>query len=217
MSLDNATASAILDWLAFFEVHNVQRRDPAFSLPSADKPTMKEVEESETEIGFKFPQDYVNFCLEVGPGLLGSCHVVVPYYNYSSVDIRYHHLRHQQKFKCEEYKTRHKFPMLELVGFSVDKEEGFWFGWRKDLKDDQSVFCFDENDDQTPPLKVARDFSDFVRKFAFGNSLKRLGLKKQVHHEQDSEVSSDEDEGEDEQSFVPDYIFRPSPAPPRLS
>ena len=121
-----------------------------------------------------------------------------------------------------------------LVIVGQDLEEDCWFGWNASEADParvEAIYCVGESGEAAidfgiwilftlielspPPLRIAKDFKDFLHNVCLGNRLHKLGFRKtpanpnrQSEFDLDTDTNSDE-EGEE----PPQQIFKPFPLP----
>ncbi len=127
-----------------------------------------------------------------------------------------------------------------LVILGQDLEEDCWFAWNAAETDPnriEAIYCVDESgtflqfyshwiqtipidasvERSPPPLRIAKDFKDFLNNVCLGNRLRKLGFRKtpanpnrQSEFDLDNDAEEEDDDGEEE---LPQQIFKPFPVP----
>jgi len=222
-----------MDWATFFQKHSVNLKESPFGLAPVEKPSTEQVLECEKELNFRFPEDYKNFLLEMGPGVLGRCRVYGPTGSMSVlIDPRLQTGRLRNKFQQSEFTKVHSFDLNDLVVFAQETRMNLWFGWKASkapfhistssspsLSLEYSIYCFDEQPCAPPPRKICDNFEDFVLKVCLGNLLEKLKLKKFSVNTDNDNVNDGDDEDwgdadenlkkEDEAEIHIERFFRP--------
>eukprot|EP00008_Paramoeba_atlantica_P001369 CAMPEP_0201501632 /NCGR_PEP_ID=MMETSP0151_2-20130828/83691_1 /ASSEMBLY_ACC=CAM_ASM_000257 /TAXON_ID=200890 /ORGANISM="Paramoeba atlantica, Strain 621/1 / CCAP 1560/9" /LENGTH=434 /DNA_ID=CAMNT_0047895151 /DNA_START=67 /DNA_END=1371 /DNA_ORIENTATION=+ len=207
-------------WEKYFEQKGIIKKNPAFGMAALSPPSLSVIQSCVQDLSFSFmfqvPQDYLSFCSEMGGGILGRCRLFVPTEEMNQFDLRSHTYRLQELFSSPQYDK--STSRRELVIFARDVEEDCWFGWKRGERDEvkrEFIFCVDESEKSPPPIRIAKDFTDFVNTVCFGNKMKKLGIRKiPVNPDRMPDtMSSDDEDDEDGQEERPLY-FKPFPAPP---
>eukprot|EP01095_Lingulamoeba_sp_RSL-Kostka_P002559 TRINITY_DN1343_c0_g3_i1.p1 TRINITY_DN1343_c0_g3~~TRINITY_DN1343_c0_g3_i1.p1 ORF type:complete len:234 (+),score=103.44 TRINITY_DN1343_c0_g3_i1:120-821(+) len=211
MSEDN------FDWINFFEENEIIMKEVPFGLPPVDKSTDKTIETSLAtfKCDFSYPKEYTAFAKQIGAGTLGRCRIFTPGTNINSSDLRFHTLRLLNKFKNEDYKIIHKFPLDHLIVFGHDVKEDLWFAWRHSAKDPHAIYVFQEEDNSPPPMEIAEDFMEFIEEVALGTAMQDQGMKKLREPRYNPINGMEEEEEESDEEYLPPQKFVPLPNGPR--
>ena len=202
-----ATVTLTTDWLAFFDTHQIERREPPFGMPAIEPSTEHDVASCVADfahLAFELPHDYVAFSMQIGPGTLGRARMYARSLQHDSIgssgqvsdcsshrfgpcaamkgsDLRMHTLRYHDTVTRPTYRRVHSVPLERMILFAQDVEHGLWFAWRAAAAggaNDYAVYYLQDDNKAPPPRRLADSFSEFVSHVALGTRMQERRIKR---------------------------------------